>query len=120
MAGNTKFMGFGIKGMVTLARWGGEAHVEVSSDSLEALRKACYDGLPKKPPVQVTIANTQVEYDDRQGRVEIRMLPERALELAEIIEEKDPNLASELRLAHQEHVEYLDTSKEPGVDERQH
>ena len=120
MAGNTKFMGFGNQGMVTLARWGGEALVEVSSESLDALRKACYEGLPKKPPVQVTVANTKVEYDERQGRVEVRMLPERALELADLVEEKDPNLATELRFAHQEHVDFLDTSKEPGVDERKH
>lgn len=56
MAGNTKFMGFGVSeegsstGLVHLERWGGKTSVPVSADSLNSLRKACYQDLPKAPP----------------------------------------------------------------------
>ena len=122
MAGNTKFMGFGIKGMVTLARWGGEAHVELSQESVEALRQACHDGLPMKPPVQLSTAGTKVDYDEETGVVVVRLDPEKALELGNLLEEsiKDVALAIDLKNAHKEHVAFNDVSKEPGIDERTH
>ena len=74
MAGNTKLKGFAPDGMIVLERWGGEAHVEVSSDSLEAIRKACIDGLPKKPSeLRPTdhLDDFNAGYDIHDGRAKV-------------------------------------------------
>jgi hypothetical protein len=120
MAGNTKFIGFSPDGMVQLERWGGKAMIEISKESLNALRAACYNGLPKNPPAQLHSTGTHVEYDEERGRVEILLDPEKALQLANAIEGWDLNLASDLKFAYEAHLNFHDTSKEPGVNERTH
>ena len=121
MAGNTKLIGFGIKGMVTLARWGGEANVELSEESITALRQACHEGLPLKPPPQPVTSGTWVDYDENQGAVRLRMEPAAALQLSKLLEQNADyaELAKKLAGAHKEHLAYHDT-KEPGVHEGSH
>lgn len=118
MSGNTKFMGFGIDGMVTLARWGDEANVELSDESIEALRQACFQGLPKKPPTQAHSAKTAVNYDEETGAVFVRLTPEEALKLGTSLQLVDNSLAADLKGAYEDHIAYHDTSKEPGVDDQ--
>lgn len=74
MSGNTKLRGFAPDGMVVLERWGGEANVEVSPESLEALREACTNGLPVKPSALSPtdhLDDFATGYDTQSGRVKV-------------------------------------------------
>ena len=121
MAGNTKLTGFGADGMVVLERWGGEAHVEVSKDSLKALRQACHQGLPKKPPPHLA-RSLDANYNYQTGDVNIRLHASQASEL--ILELNEAGLSSSVAaelvplLEHsvEAHTTYMNAEDEPGVE----
>jgi len=126
MAGNTKFMGFTPDGKVQLERWKGKAIVDVSPESLSALRTACYQELPKQPDQRRRddLDEFNAHYDDNVGRVVVDMDPEAAKYLAsqlaffrdsEVVERVEPWVHS-LNEAVQAHHDYHNKEGEPGVE----
>jgi len=125
MAGNTKLMGFSsiIENSVQLERWGEKADVPISVSSLRALRHACFNDLPKKPPESSNWPDFKTRYGEDVGRVTISM----NIETTEILiaalggvitehsEELMRELREELKLRHIEHMNYISTYGEPGV-----
>ena len=141
MAGNTKLIGFGSNGVVELERWGGKAKVVVSKESLETLRAACYQQLPKAPKQngEGSQDDFNVAYDSSVGRVRLDLDTVTAGELAAFLQfgleefqgcdsgtgeslggvkklnERVPSWIRDLKETVQAHEDYLNTEDEPGV-----
>jgi len=125
MAGNTKLIGFGVGSKVTLARWGKEHVVEISSDSWKALQSACSNDLPRKPPSQEKGKwkdDLNAQYDEHVGRVRVDLSVEAAGELVdhlsffrdtEVADKLEP-WVRHLKEAIQDHTAFHNTD-EPGV-----
>ena len=125
MAGNTKLIGFGVDNKVTLARWGEEKKVEISSESWKSLQSACANDLPRKPPTQEKGKwkdDFNAQYDEHVGRVRVDVSVQAAGVLVdklsffkdtEVAEQLEPWVRA-LRDAIQAHKDYHNTD-EPGV-----
>jgi hypothetical protein len=142
MAGNTKLIGFGANGVVELERWGGKTKAVVSKESLETLRSACYQQLPKSPTQKPGEGRDDfnVAYNSSVGRIGVDLDTVTAGELASFLQfaleefqgcddgtgealggirklnERVPTWISDLKDAVQAHEDYLNTDDEPGVD----
>lgn len=132
MAGNTKFMGFSPDGMVKLTRWGGEAMIEISKESVASLRIACFDGLPKKPPLHTVVSKPlRINYDETTGAVVMVLDPFDAEKIMSVLVGADAEgeqiyktatievakAASEkIKDAVQAHHDFINTDGEPGVE----
>ena len=137
MAGNTKLLGFAPDGTVLLQRWGKKASVKLPAESIQILRDACYNDLPKKPAGQfIPITEFRAQYDERTGTIEIEVSAGAASKVAKALgiisfahqhsvgdQKQNPESAEELkgwsaRLEDlvAEHKRYLDTKDEPGVE----
>lgn len=123
MAGNTKLKGFTPEGKVQLERWGSKTLVVVSGGSLEALRKACYEDLPKKPDQGNDACIDHIYYDEHLGSVRMVLGIESASYLADCLESVAPfegyenmgGWSTRLRKAVQDHYDYHNRDGEPGV-----
>jgi hypothetical protein len=125
MAGNTKLMGFGTDGTVELQRWGGRAPVELPPVAIEALRKACYEILPKNPPQRVEDKSPDFEarYSEDTGLVCVSMRPHIALLISKVLEGVDQDgeydsmfavWVDKLATCFKAHQDYIGVD-EPGV-----
>ena len=135
MAGNTKLVGFGPRvegkpGIIHLARWNGEATVPISEESLENIRSACYNDLPKQPQQgkRDDLSNFRVHYDESVGRVHVDTSPQIAETLALLFEDCIKNdvplnhgmlreWVHSLKDAAQAHESYHNLQGEPGINE---
>lgn len=130
MAGNTKFLGFGADNEITLERWGKKATAKVPPAAVEALREMCFSMLPKSPPHQTP--KFYAEYNYATGAVEVSLPPDRAKDLADILQSLADatgivpetagesailnNLPDEIYLSLQEHEAFTSGKGEPGVE----
>lgn len=134
MAGNTKLLGFSAvkEGALTLERWGGKAEVVVSPESLAALRKTCFEDLPRAPATQSHWPDYKTAYEGDMGRtaLSLNMVTTKILveALGRYIDHRQgvdsegktglmENLREDLKRCVEEHKAYLDTDNEPGVDD---
>lgn len=127
MAGNTKLVGFIEGNKVQLQRWGGKVTVPLDAESHAALRRACYDELPKNPKQwNAGLRNDfEAKYNEDYGRVGVDLSVETAAYLADMLEilvkdnldavEKVKPWAASLREAIQAHKDFHDKD-EPGVE----
>lgn len=127
MAGNTKLTGFLDNHRVQLERWGTKIAVALDEASVEALRKACFNELPKKPDRRppTHFADFMCDYNQDLGRVQLSLNPEVAGYLADLLDvlvkndvsamEKVRPWVDKLRAATQAHSDYHDGKDEPGV-----
>jgi hypothetical protein len=118
MAGNTKLIGFGPGSTIELQRWGEKVQVKLELESIKALRAACYDQLPKKPPERLgSMEDFDVFYDESVGRVTLSLSPDMAKKISDVMAPLDilmSAVAKELAVAHQAHLDYINVD-EPGV-----
>ena len=133
MAGNTKLNGFDPdRKSVQLERWGGRVTIDIGEWAVSKLRAACYTILPKAP-VQRPHGSSDgldVDYDRDFGKVSVTLSPERTELLIQMVkfflDQSESGHPEELLFEHQllreleetlkEHVEFTDTSNEPGVE----
>jgi len=134
MAGNTKLMGFGPdfkrpgKYVLKLARWGGEAILEVEKELVAELGRVCREVLPSKPAQSEYLGKDfQAVYDPNFGCVNVKMNMETTEKIAEIlnyyaadhtgVKFVDAIMAYSTNLHEcvQAHRDYLNATGEPGV-----
>jgi hypothetical protein len=122
MAGNTKFMGFERDSKIVLERWGGKTVVDLKTqEAVEALRKACYEDLPKQPPRKTY---TSINFTERGSVDAVFDLPG-AQKLRSVLADLPPaskdgtvtGWLAELDVAIEQAKAFFDTKGEPGVDD---
>lgn len=122
MTGNTRFMGFGKDNAISLERWGGKVKVALPPEGIIALRKACYDELPKSPPGQRN-RGVSFNFQERLG-ITADFDLEGAKKLCSILADLPPALKDgsvqewliDLEMSINQLEGYLNTMNEPGVD----
>lgn len=98
MTGNTKLIGFGGDGSVTLERWGQKVSVVLDGNSIQALKDVCYGKLPTQiPPAE--FGGIRGVYDTNCHSIDIKMDPLWALKLMEFLNqvETDDEHRADLR-----------------------
>lgn len=88
MSRNTKFMGFVGDSQIALERWGSVATVQLSEDSIGALRKACYEELPRGLQRRQGDVNSEagIRYNSDMDCIDIRLSAKDAERLTQILE----------------------------------
>lgn len=136
MAGNTKLLGFGPdfknpgKYILKLARWGGEAILEVEKDLVAELGRVCRDVLPTKPAQSEYLGKEfKAEYDPTYGTVNLTMSVQVAEKVAEMLNyyaadhmgvkcvDSVMAYSGSLHECVQAHRDYLNATGEPGVED---
>jgi hypothetical protein len=87
MAGNTKLVGFLNDNRVQLERWGVRTIVPLDGSSVESLRAACINDLPRRP-VQPSAENNdfRAAYDSALGRISIVLSVDAAAYLSDLLD----------------------------------
>lgn len=113
MAGNTKLIGFGGDGSVTLERWGQKASVVLADDSIQALKDVCYGELPTQTS-PAGFGGIKGVYDTNRCSIDIKMDPIWALKLMEFLNqvETDDEHRADLRRIKEE----LQTARDQQED----
>jgi hypothetical protein len=136
MAGNTKLLGFGPdfnhpgKYILKLARWGGEAIIEVEKGLVVELGRVCREVLPTKPRQSENLGKDfDAHYDPTYGIVGVKMSVPVAEKVAEMLNyyscdhqgvkfvEDVMAYSTALHECVQDHRDYLNATGEPGVED---
>ena len=131
MARNTHITGLGAGNKLMLERWGKTAAVFLEDASMHRVRVALYDELPVKP-TQLKKEPEAVTYDQSTGQTRVTLSPEGSELLRAVVlhvvqatglvpdTQEEADLLNQwdvgLERAIDAHQEYLDLTKEPGVD----
>lgn len=98
MSGSTIFLGFAQGNQVVLERWGKTSNALVGESAVIALKKCCYEDLPREPPPP---RHSGVYFDPEDNDVHVRLNVADSKRLLGLVESKAEwlGLESELALA---------------------
>lgn len=88
MAGNTKLVGFLSDNRIQLERWGTSATIQLDDESVQAIRRACFEQLPQRPTQSSSdhLDDFGVRYDSGVGRIQLELSTDAASLLADLLD----------------------------------